>query len=93
MEVVGPHAAVVAGAGHNSLVAAAYLSKAGYRCLVLEGRSILGGNGITLGKRLAEQGVHNVGDYRDYLFQFSVTNQCVEALGRAVPERVTSCSS
>ena len=38
---------VVAGAGHNSLVTAAYLSKAGYRCLVLEGRSILGGNVVT----------------------------------------------
>src|ERR671918_215066 len=38
---------VVAGAGHNSLVAAAYLSKAGYRCLVLEGRAILGGNVVT----------------------------------------------
>ena len=38
---------VVAGAGHNSLVAAAYLAKAGYRCLILEGRSILGGNVIT----------------------------------------------
>jgi phytoene dehydrogenase-like protein len=34
---------VVAGAGHNSLVATAYLAKAGYRCLVLEGRPILGG--------------------------------------------------
>jgi len=34
---------VVAGAGHNSLVTAAYLSKAGYRCLVLEGRAIVGG--------------------------------------------------
>lgn len=34
---------VVAGAGHNSLVTAAYLSKAGYRCLVLEGRPIIGG--------------------------------------------------
>ena len=38
---------VVAGAGHNSLVAAAYLSKAGYRCLVLEGRAVLGGNVVT----------------------------------------------
>src|ERR1041384_890735 len=38
---------VVAGAGHNSLVAAAYLSKAGFRCLVLEGRSVLGGNVVT----------------------------------------------
>ena len=33
--------------GHNSLVAAAYLAKAGYRCLVLEGRSVLGGNVVT----------------------------------------------
>jgi len=32
---------VVAGAGHNSLIAAAYLAKAGYRCLVLEGRPIV----------------------------------------------------
>jgi phytoene dehydrogenase-like protein len=34
---------VVAGAGHNSLIAAAYLAKAGYRCVVLEGRPIIGG--------------------------------------------------
>src|SRR5689334_17748074 len=34
---------VVAGAGHNSLITAAYLVKAGYRCLVLEGRPIVGG--------------------------------------------------
>src|SRR6202040_1339075 len=34
---------VVAGAGHNSLVTAAYLSRAGFRCLVLEGRPIVGG--------------------------------------------------
>src|ERR1700674_5273951 len=34
---------VIAGAGHNSMVAAAYLAKAGYRCLVLEGRPMLGG--------------------------------------------------
>ena len=34
---------VVAGAGHNSLLAAAYLAKAGYRCVVLEGRPIVGG--------------------------------------------------
>lgn len=38
---------VVAGGGHNSLVAAAYLSKAGHRCLVLEGRPVLGGNVVT----------------------------------------------
>src|SRR6516225_5468737 len=34
---------VVAGAGHNSLVAAAYLAKAGYRSVVLEGRPTVGG--------------------------------------------------
>ena len=34
---------VVAGAGHNSLITAAYLAKAGYRCVVLEGRPIIGG--------------------------------------------------
>ena len=34
---------VVAGAGHNSMIAAAYLAKAGYRCLVLEGRPMVGG--------------------------------------------------
>ena len=38
---------IVAGAGHNSLVAACYLAKAGYRCLVLEGRSVPGGNVVT----------------------------------------------
>src|SRR5207245_6349189 len=37
----------IAGAGHNSLVAAAYLGKAGYSCLVLEARHIIGGNTMT----------------------------------------------
>src|SRR5205807_2127841 len=34
---------VVAGGGHNSLITAAYLAKAGCRCLVLEGRPTVGG--------------------------------------------------
>jgi phytoene dehydrogenase-like protein len=38
---------VVAGAGHNSLVAACYLAKAGYRCLVLDARHIPGGGAAT----------------------------------------------
>lgn len=38
---------VVAGAGHNSLVCAAYLAKAGLRVLVLEARDVIGGNTIT----------------------------------------------
>ena len=34
---------VVAGAGHNSLIAAAYLTRAGHRCLVLDARPVPGG--------------------------------------------------
>jgi phytoene dehydrogenase-like protein len=34
---------VIAGAGHNSLICAAYLAKAGQRVLVLEGRAMIGG--------------------------------------------------
>jgi phytoene dehydrogenase-like protein len=43
------HAAdvVVAGAGHNSLVAAAYLAKAGFEVIVLEERPVVGGNTAT----------------------------------------------
>lgn len=38
---------VVAGAGHNALVAAAYLVKAGFSVLVLEARPIIGGDTTT----------------------------------------------
>ncbi len=34
---------IVAGAGHNSLITAAYLTRAGHRCLVLDGRPVPGG--------------------------------------------------
>ena len=42
--MTGEFDVVVAGAGHNSLVAAAYLAKAGLRCLVLEARDSVGGD-------------------------------------------------
>ena len=38
---------VVAGAGHNSLITAAYLAKAGYECVVLDARPIPGGGAAT----------------------------------------------
>ncbi len=34
---------VVAGAGHNSLITAGYLTRAGYRCRVLDARPVPGG--------------------------------------------------
>ena len=48
---------VVAGAGHNSLVSAAYLAKAGLRCLVLEARDVIGGNTAT--EELTLPGYHH----------------------------------
>ena len=41
------HDAIIIGAGHNGLVTAAYLAKAGYKVLVLERRDIVGGCCIT----------------------------------------------
>jgi phytoene dehydrogenase-like protein len=38
---------IIIGAGHNGLVTAAYLSRAGYRVLVLERRDVLGGCCVT----------------------------------------------
>src|SRR5712691_407921 len=41
------HDVVVAGGGHNSLITAAYLAKAGYDVLVLEARDAAGGGAVT----------------------------------------------
>src|SRR5437899_12428143 len=38
---------IIIGAGHNGLVTAAYLAKAGYRVLVLERRELVGGCAVT----------------------------------------------
>jgi phytoene dehydrogenase-like protein len=38
---------VIAGAGHNSLITAAYLAKAGYSCVIVEERGIPGGGAAT----------------------------------------------
>ena len=43
---------VVAGAGHNSLITAAYLAKAGYECLILDAGEIVGGATATQELRL-----------------------------------------
>lgn len=38
---------VVAGAGHNSLITAAYLARSGYSCVLLDARHVLGGGAVT----------------------------------------------
>lgn len=43
----GHYDAIVIGAGHNGLVCAAYLAKAGRRVLVLERRGVVGGAAVT----------------------------------------------
>jgi phytoene dehydrogenase-like protein len=48
---------VVVGAGHNSLITACYLAKAGFKCLVLEGRPKIGGGTKTA--QLTLSGFHH----------------------------------
>jgi phytoene dehydrogenase-like protein len=46
-ELMPTHDIIIIGAGHNGLVAAYYLTKAGLKTLVLERREIIGGGSIT----------------------------------------------
>ncbi|MGH9679680.1 MAG: phytoene desaturase family protein, partial [Candidatus Acidiferrales bacterium] len=44
---------VVVGAGHNSMITACYLAMAGYKCIILEGRPMVGGGTKTAQLTLA----------------------------------------
>jgi phytoene dehydrogenase-like protein len=45
--MTNPYDAIIIGAGHNGLVCAAYLARAGLKTLVLERREVLGGAAVT----------------------------------------------
>ena len=47
MSKINKYDAIIIGGGHNGLTAAAYLSKAGRKVLVLERRHVLGGAAVT----------------------------------------------
>ncbi len=58
--------AIIIGAGHNGLVAAAYLAKQGKKVLVLERRSIVGGSVVTesFGENFQADSIHAGGSLR-----------------------------
>ena len=86
-----PYDAIVIGGGHNGLVTAAYLAKAGLAVLVLERRERVGGAAETARARAGVRVprlAHTVGRLRP-----SVVKDLDLALARAVARRARTCAS
>ena len=47
LQMPQPYDAIIIGGGHNGLVTAAYLGRAGRKAIVLERRELLGGCAVT----------------------------------------------
>ena len=65
-KALGNYDAIIIGAGHNGLVTAGYLAKAGRKVLVLERRAVVGGSAVTE-EILPGFKVSTVADGRGYL--------------------------
>src|ERR1700676_3480624 len=68
----GRHDAIVVGAGHNGLVAACYLARAGLKVLVLERNPYIGGAAVS--RRLYDGFTYSISSYVCSLLRTEITH-------------------
>ena len=80
------HDTIIIGAGHNGLVAAAYLAKQGKKVLVLERRAIVGGSVVTesFGDNFSVDSLHTGGTLRpDIIKDLKLASHGLQPFGSA----------